>query len=199
MEITSTNLLSYIKIYDQIIDDHTLDVFLKICKEESNFNEAGLAYSKKENNIVNKNIRDVKSWNLVNIGEESRTKVFWANYFSFKFNEHIRKYFNDNNLWSLNTDWSITDIQVLKYGKNGKYSFHVDHGPFTSRTISCIYFVNDDYQGGELCFKFPGQEEELIIEKKKNRMIVWPSNFLYPHAVKPVTEGIRYSVVSWAL
>ena len=37
------------------------------------------------------------------------------------------------------------------------------------------------------------------VEKKANRMIIWPSNFLYPHSVKPVTEGIRYSVVSWAL
>jgi len=199
MEIVYPNLLNYIRVYDDILGKQTLQTFLKICKENFDYKEAGITHSKKEPNLVNKQIRDVKTWSLGNISEKSRTNVFWANYFSFKFNEHIRKYFNDNNLWSLNTDWSITDIQVLKYGKNGKYSFHVDHGPFTSRTISCIYFVNDDYQGGELCFKFPGQEEELIIEKKKNRMIVWPSNFLYPHAVKPVTEGIRYSVVSWAL
>ena len=46
---------------------------------------------------------------------------------------------------------------------------------------------------------YRGEFRELIIEKKSNRMIVWPSNFLYPHAVKPVTEGIRYSIVSWAL
>ena len=32
-----------------------------------------------------------------------------------------------------------------------------------------------------------------------NRMIIWPSTFLYPHTVKPVTKGTRYSVVAWAL
>tara|TARA_R110000803_G_scaffold94657_2_gene162360 strand:+ start:608 stop:1201 length:594 start_codon:yes stop_codon:yes gene_type:complete len=197
MEITSPNLLNYIKVYDQIMDDHILNTFLKICKEEPNFNKAGVAHSKEQPNFVNKQIRDVKSWNLFNIGEKSRTKIFWANYFCFKFNKFLKKYSSDNKIPEEN--WSILDMQVLKYEKNGKYNFHVDHGALIPRTISCIYFVNDDYQGGELCFKFPGEERELIIEKKANRMIVWPSNFLYPHAVKPIKEGVRYSVVSWAL
>ena len=197
MEITSTKLLDYIRVYDNILNKETLNVFLRICGENPNFNEAGITRSKEEPNFVNKQIRDVKSWGLVNIGEESITNVFWANYFSFKFNESIKRYNED--IGNIFSNCSITDIQVLKYEKNGKYNFHVDHGALVPRTFSCIYFLNDDYEGGELCFKFPGQEKELIIDKKANRMIVWPSNFLYPHAVKPVTEGIRYSIVSWAL
>jgi len=197
MEITSTNLLDYIKIYDNILSKQTLNVFLKICKEKNNFEDAGITRSKEELNFVNKNIRDVQYWHLANIGIEEKTNVFWANYFAFKFNEYIKKFNED--IGNPSSNFSINDIQVLKYGKSGKYDFHVDHGFLAPRTFSCIYFLNDDYEGGELCFKFLKQEKELIIEKKSNRMIVWPSNFLYPHAVKPVTEGIRYSVVSWAL
>jgi len=197
MEITDAHLLNYIRIYDDVLNKKTLDVFLKICKKEPDFNEAGITHSKEKPNFINKKIRDVKSWNLINMGEESRTKIFWANYFCFTFNKFLKIYANDNQMPEQN--WSIEDIQVLRYEKNGKYNFHVDHGALVPRTMSCIYFVNNDYQGGELCFKFPGMEKELIIDKKENRMIVWPSNFLYPHAVKPVTEGIRYSVVSWAL
>jgi hypothetical protein len=26
---------------------------------------------------------------------------------------------------------------------------------------------------------------------------MFPSNFLYPHSVLPVTEGTRYSIVTW--
>ena len=197
MEITSTKLLDYIRVYDNILNKETLNVFLRICGENPNFNEAGITRSKEEPNFVNKQIRDVKSWGLVNIGEESITNVFWANYFSFKFSESIKKYSQD--IGNSFFDFSIKDIQVLRYEKNGKYNFHVDHGALVPRTFSCIYFLNDDYEGGELCFKFPGNPQELIIEKKANRMIAWPSNFLYPHAVKPVTKGTRYSVVSWAL
>ena len=60
------------------------------------------------------------------------------------------------------------------------------------------FFLNDDYEGGKLLFKFPGEILEYKINKQKNSVLVWPSNFLYPHSVTPVTKGERYSVVSWA-
>tara|TARA_R100000697_G_scaffold121409_1_gene148439 strand:- start:2922 stop:3107 length:186 start_codon:yes stop_codon:yes gene_type:complete len=59
--------------------------------------------------------------------------------------------------------------------------------------------LNNDYEGGEICFRYPDTTGEWLIDKKPGRIIVWPSNFLYPHRVKPVTKGTRYSVVSWAL
>jgi|TARA_R110000803_G_scaffold53828_2_gene110399 hypothetical protein len=197
MEITYPNLLNYIRVYDDVLDKQVLQTFLKICEENPNFNEAGITRSKEEPNFVNKQIRDVKSWGLVNIGEESKTNVFWANYFHFKFMESLQRY--NQEIGNSFSNFSIKDMQVLKYEKHGKYNFHVDHGDLIPRTFSCIYFLNDNYEGGELCFKFPDTPQESIIEKKANRMIVWPSNFLYPHAVKPVTKGTRYSVVSWAL
>ena len=196
MEINSSNLIDYIRVYDDILNKKTLNVFLKICEENPNFIDAGLS-SKEQNNSVNKKIRDVKSWPLFNIGIESRTTVFWANYFNSIFTEYIQRY--NRSIGNEEKNFILKDIEVLKYKKNGKYTFHVDHGLYSPRTFSCIYFCNSNYEGGELCFKFLGQEKELTIEKKDNRMIVWPSNFLYPHAVKPVTKGIRYSVVSWAL
>ena len=36
----------------------------------------------------------------------------------------------------------------------------------------------------------------IIRQNFKYKLI---KNFLYPHTVKPVTKGIRYSVVAWAL
>ena len=196
MEIDSSNLSEYIRVYDDILSERTLNVFLKICEENSIFNHAGLA-SKENNNPIDKKIRDVKSWPLFNIGVESRTSVFWSNYFNFVFRQHIKRYNKD--IGNRESNCQVNDIEVLKYVKNGKYTFHVDHGTYTPRTFSCIYLCNSNYEGGELCFRFLGKQQELIIEKKSNRMIVWPSNFLYPHSVKPVTKGIRYSVVSWAL
>lgn len=196
MEINSSNLIDYIKIYDDILNEKTLNVFLKICEENPNFIDAALA-SNEDNNPINKEIRNVKCWPLFNIGPESKTTVFWANYFNFIFKEYIQKY--NKSIKNVETNFIVKDIEVLKYEKNGKYTFHVDHGLYSPRTFSCIFLCNSNYEGGELCFKFLGTEKAFMIEKKSNRMIVWPSNFLYPHAVKPVTKGIRYSVVSWAL
>ena len=35
------------------------------------------------------------------------------------------------------------------------------------------------------------------IDTKKGDLLIFPSNFLYPHEVEPVTKGVRYSYVSW--
>tara|TARA_B100001175_G_scaffold86304_1_gene72525 strand:+ start:561 stop:716 length:156 start_codon:yes stop_codon:yes gene_type:complete len=37
------------------------------------------------------------------------------------------------------------------------------------------------------------------IEKKKGSAIVFPSNFMFPHEVKKVISGDRYSVMAWIL
>ena len=91
------------------------------------------------------------------------------------------------------------NIRILKYEKGGHYKFHTDHGPTTPRTLSLIYFVNDDFEGGNLNFKLVGSGGEMVIENKPNRLVIWPSNFMYPHRVTPVESGTRYSVVAWAL
>ena len=52
---------------------------------------------------------------------------------------------------------------------------------------------------GELMFRDPNGENEMAIKPKSSRLIIWPSSFMYPHTVKPVIEGTRYSVVAWAV
>jgi predicted 2-oxoglutarate/Fe(II)-dependent dioxygenase YbiX len=39
--------------------------------------------------------------------------------------------------------------------------------------------------------------ESDIIDLPKGSIMVFPSNFLYPHKVTEVTNGTRYSFVSW--
>ena len=58
--------------------------------------------------------------------------------------------------------------------------------------LSIIGILNDDYEGGELIMF-----EDKKINTKKGDLIIFPSNFLYPHEITPVTKGVRYSYVSW--
>jgi hypothetical protein len=197
MEIGNKSLNDYIRIYDNIFREEHLNNFIRVCNNRKQFEPASIVGTEENPIIVDKKIRNVQAWDLANIGVESRTDVYWANYFCFIITKHLRKYSKEIGMNASNE--SITTMQLLKYENNGHYNFHVDHGKSIPRTFSCIFFVNDNYKGGELVFKYPGSTEELIVEKKSNRLIIWPSNFLYPHAVKPVTEGVRYSVVAWAL
>ena len=86
----------------------------------------------------------------------------------------------------------------LKYDEGGHYVYHTDFFHLHPRQFSLILLLNNDYKGGELVFNNPKFDEEYKIETKPGRLIVWPSNFLFPHKVNEVVGGKRYSIVGWS-
>jgi len=58
--------------------------------------------------------------------------------------------------------------------------------------VSIVANLNEDYEGCE--FYCRGKEIKL----KTGDILLFPSNFMYPHEVKEATKGTRYSFVSWA-
>jgi len=188
-------LNSYIRIFDDVLPEDTLKTFRKICEEHVDYDYGEIVGKGRQE--IDLEVRNVKLKTLSNIYDKSFTTVHWASFLLFKFKENINRYINDFNMANFNC--SVIDIQILKYEKGGHYKFHTDHGPTTPRTLSLIYFVNDDFEGGNLNFKLVGSEGKMAIEKKPNRLVIWPSNFMYPHCITPVESGTRYSVVAWAL
>lgn len=83
--------------------------------------------------------------------------------------------------------------QILKYGKGHHFENHVDDNKATPRTFSISYYLNDDYEGGEIEFPRFG----LKIKPKANQAILFPANYVYNHKIYPVTDGLRYTVVNW--
>lgn len=59
--------------------------------------------------------------------------------------------------------------------------------------LSVLGILNNNYSDGELVFW-----EDTVINTQAGDILIWPSNFMYPHKVNPVTNGMRYSFVSWA-
>ena len=93
----------------------------------------------------------------------------------------------------------FSQIRFNRYKKDQIMSKHCDHihSLFTGNIrgipiLSIVGVLNDDYKGGEFIM-FDNYE----IKFKAGDLIIFPSVFLYPHLVKPVKKGIRYSFVSW--
>jgi predicted 2-oxoglutarate/Fe(II)-dependent dioxygenase YbiX len=187
---------SYIRVFDNVLPENNLKFFKKICEEHIDYEEATVINVDGSHEVV-RDVRTVKTKGLSNLYDKSLTTVHWTSLLLYKFTQHIDKYANDFKM--TNFQCAINDIQILKYTKGHHYKFHTDHNRNIPRTLSLIFFVNDDYEGGDLVFGLVGSTNTLVIEKKPNRLIIWPSNFMYPHCVKPVESGTRYSVVSWAL
>jgi predicted 2-oxoglutarate/Fe(II)-dependent dioxygenase YbiX len=84
------------------------------------------------------------------------------------------------------------NIHLLKYGVGGFLPAHQDHG-VSSRVLSTVMYLNDDYEGGEIEFVNSG----VKIKPPAGSVIFFPSNYLYVHEVHPITSGFRYSLPHW--
>jgi hypothetical protein len=184
----------FVKIFDEVIPWNVLSNLIKFANI-SNFDEAKVGGGKE--NRTDFNIRKTYAFGLSNLSNSLST-VHWFNLLYKYFNENLKKYKHESNILDFEYK-EIVDINILKYENTGFYTWHVDHFADIPRTMSCILLLNNDYEGGNILFRNPDGSGEWEVEVKPNRMIIWPSNFLYPHTVKPVTKGRRYSVVAWAL
>ena len=172
---------NFIKIYDEVLPWSVLSNLIRFASI-SNFMEARVGGGEQDRKDFN--VRRTYNLPLSNLSN-SISNVHWFNLLYGYFNKNLKNY--------------KIDANILKYEDTGFYTWHVDHFATVPRTMSCILLLNNDYEGGNLCFRNPDGSGEWEVEVKPNRMIIWPSNFLYPHTVKPVTKGKRYSVVAWAL
>jgi Rps23 Pro-64 3,4-dihydroxylase Tpa1-like proline 4-hydroxylase len=154
------------------------------------------AYVKSNSGVsVDKKIRDVKSISIEKVQSGVTNPIkesFYNNLFKI-FEEAFSLVENDYKLmYGTQTEWH-DNYQVLKYGKDQHFSNHIDDNTTYHRRISTVYYLNDNYEGGEI--KFP--RFNLTIKPLANQMILFPSTYVYNHSVSPVVEGERYAVVSW--
>lgn len=93
-----------------------------------------------------------------------------------------------------------TYVRFNRYTSDTQMKIHCDHihsmfdgnrkgVPF----LTVLGALNNEYEGGD--FVMFGDKK---VEMPSGAVVVFPSNFMFPHEVKPVTSGVRYSYVSWA-
>jgi hypothetical protein len=86
-----------------------------------------------------------------------------------------------------------TGYELLRYKEGEGYARHTDDFTSEPRVISCSFCLNDEYTGGE----FNMLDQKLSFKQKKGSVLLFPSNFMYPHEVAKVVSGTRYSIVTW--
>ena len=83
-------------------------------------------------------------------------------------------------------------MSFLRYEKGGYLPAHSDHG-VSSRTLSCVMYLNNDYKGGDIVF----DHAKVTVSPEAGSIVFFPSNFVYVHEVMEITEGTRYAVPNW--
>jgi hypothetical protein len=86
-------------------------------------------------------------------------------------------------------------FELLRYQTGGYYRRHTDSFRRVPRSLSCSFALNDDFSGGAWAF-FGGDYQ---LQPPKGSIILFPSNFMFPHEILEVTGGTRYAVVTWMI
>lgn len=190
-EKMSMNLKDYLKIYDDFLDQKTCKKIVKQLKK-SNW-ETHTFYKPSTNDFV----QHEKELSIGYGTEIPETKLvqdkvwFTLQQYIMKDHSHMRNWFDG---WQ-----GYTQIRYNRYDVNTQMKLHCDHihSMFDGSrrgipVLSILGALNDDYEGGDLVFW-----EQEKIELKAGQIMIFPSNFMYPHKVLEVTKGTRYSFVSW--
>ena len=156
--------------------------------KDCNFEDAGIGYGKEAK--IDKNVRNVTQYQITR-NEKSNTEIHYCNFLINRVKALKDEYLKKHWLEQAN---GVECINILKYEVGGKYELHIDSSN-DRRKYSVIIFLNNDYKGGRLEFVY--RDQTLQIEPYPGKAIIWPSNLLFKHGVRPVEEGTRYTIVSW--
>jgi hypothetical protein len=79
-------------------------------------------------------------------------------------------------------------LNIVKYDANNFFNYHTDDGKNSRYTVSCVGYLNDDYEGGELHFKF----FNVVYSPSAGDLAIFPSAYIYAHAAYPIRSGTKY-------
>lgn len=182
------NIKDYILTFDNLMPH---DICNEIIKEYENCDEW-------KDSTIAENILEKKSRNCQNIMISSKEIIENNKNIRTKIDENIYKcisnvlslYIKNFNTVLVSND---TGYDLLRYNTGNFYNEHIDYFSKQPRLLSCSINLNDNYTGGEFSFF----NKEIIYSLKKGSAIIFPSNFMYPHSILPITKGTRYSIVTW--
>jgi predicted 2-oxoglutarate/Fe(II)-dependent dioxygenase YbiX len=182
------NIEDYIVEFENIVPPELCDAILAEYGSSLNWQDTQIG-----NGVVDKSIRNVKTIQMsqqyvIQQNPEVRQRLDEE---LFKCAaKAIEKY---NQLFPEAMIEEDTGYELLKYGEGHFYTQHTDSFKSRPRAVSCSFALNDDYGGGAFAFF----NKEFFYKLRKGSVLLFPSNFMYPHEVLPVTEGTRYSIITW--
>lgn len=103
--------------------------------------------------------------------------------------ESLQDYSKRYGYWDLSGEGWV----LLKYELDDFFITHTDSSRRYPRQVSTVYYVNDDYSGGELSFPYIG----ITIKPKAGELVIFPSTNLFSHQAEKITDGVKYSLANW--
>jgi predicted 2-oxoglutarate/Fe(II)-dependent dioxygenase YbiX len=182
------NINDYILTFDGVITDALCDAILEEFSDEIEWQKTVIGNGKVDDKIRTAETVVISYPHVIEKNPKVRAKL--DKYVFASAGLAIKKYNEKFPHCNIEQD---SGYELLRYKEGQFYTAHTDSFKDCPRAVSCSFALNNDYEGGEFAFF----DRELVYNLKKGSCIMFPSNFMYPHEIMPVTSGTRYSIVTW--
>jgi hypothetical protein len=185
------DLRQYVKLYDGFLDPPMCnfavsDLIARAQWKDHQFYNSQTKELNSTENELSVSYSDIPIRNIIN-------ERLW-----FALERYILNDFAKFNWWN---KWNgYAPVRFNRYSENTDMKLHCDHihSLFDGKRqgvpiLSMVGLLNDDFEGGEFIM-WDGE----VIPMSAGSLLIFPSNFMFPHRVNSVTAGTRYSFVSWS-
>ena len=187
--MVNETLKDYIKIYDNICDKELCDEIVQLFE------------SQEEHHVYIDRLKR-PTFTEMNISQRYAAKdVAWMGFqkqVQSKFVEAVSTYMDEMDIGpDFPAKYAFEEFRVKRYRTNSgdEFADHVDVGDYNSarRFLVCFLYLNDVEEGGTTDFP----KINYAITPKCARILVFPPNWMYRHAGRPVTKGTKYILGSY--
>tara|TARA_B100000900_G_C20599924_1_gene725046 strand:+ start:489 stop:1067 length:579 start_codon:yes stop_codon:yes gene_type:complete len=187
------NLQDYVQKIKLFTEDECDDI-VNVLEAVNSWRE--YPYDSPEDNICVQETPDVSYYDC-RLPEDNRIREFMHTKIEAAVDSHIHDFLSELPWFSYWTGYG--NLNFIKYPTDTGMDTHCDHvrNQFDGSRrgipiLTVLGSLNDSYEGGELLFW-----NKDIIELRTGEVLIFPSNYLFPHKVKVVKKGMRYSFVNW--
>ena len=179
-----SRLTDYIKIYDDICDKKTCDQIIETFKSQEE-HHVYIDRLKRptftEMNISQRYLEKDVDWMII----QKQVQAYFV--------EAVSTYMDELDIGpDFPAKYAFEEFRIKRYLQNSddEFSDHVDVGDHNSarRFLVCFLYLNDVEEGGTTDFP----KIEHAINPKCARILVFPPNWMYRHAGRPVIKGTKY-------
>ena len=167
----------FIRVYDNAIDEKTCEILIHM------FDISGYKQIVKNGGTPN--------FTILNLNQKHPEVIKLLSGITVDCLKNYKKDFPDYTRWYPQRLF-LEDFRIKKYHSRSpdRFDVHVDVGDHGTavRYLSFIYYLNDDFTGGET--DFPTYSKKIV--PKKGSVMIFPPTWQYPHAGLRVNKGVKY-------
>ena len=190
--------LKNIIVENNLLDKKEIDIILDLLKNSSDKNELlpngeGCDYRKDGSPVC------IEATQLYSLDNAALNSLILKSKKNIEYNFGQRFYLQtpiSGRTWGVgdfqsphsDSEYNNSNLVIDEGLPEGEWANHI---PRFLSDYSSLFYLNDDYDGGELFFP----EFNLTITPKLGDLITFPTNSMFIHAVKEIKCGTRYNIL----